>query len=564
MLEKCVANYGHNPAFRLKTDNEDIHDVSYIDFYNDINALGTALTILGLKDKYIAVLGENRYEWCVTYLSVVNGVGTIVPLDRELPVSDIKNLLEQSKASAVVFSGKYVDTVKDLYDKVSSVEHWICMDSQTGNLFLCYKDLLKGGYESMKAGYNKYQQAVIDPDHSSILLFTSGTTGLAKGVMLSHRNICTVITGVSATVKVTPFDLVLSILPLHHTYECTLGFLTIIYNGASIGFCEGLKYISKNMKEYQPTILVTVPLLLENVYSKVWKQAKKQTGMKLKLILGQVISSILHHTLGIDIRRKIFKQIHENVGGRLRLFITGAAAISPNVSRGLRKWGFMVLQGYGLTECAPLVTGNRDFAYRDDSVGLPIPGVDVRIEKPDKSGIGEILVRGSNVMKGYFNNLLETKKVFMDEWFHTGDIGRIDKRGFLYITGRCKNVIVTKNGKNVFPEELETYIKDSPFVGECIVYGELDKQSGETQVKAHILPNMEAIHKKLMNVNINIDETQIYSILKGVIQNVNRKIPLYKHIRDITIRDREFEMTTTHKVKRYPQQIPLSRNNNTF
>lgn len=553
MLEKCASRYAHNPAFRLKTEKGDIREVSYIDFYNDVNALGTALTVMGLKDKNIAVIGENRYEWCVTYLSVVNGVGTIVPLDRELPVDDIENLIEQSEASAVVFSALYVKTIKAMLGKVSSVKHWICMDDQPDEQFLSYQTLLKDGYKSLEAGFNKYMQAEINADQSNILLFTSGTTGHAKGVMLSHRNICTVITGVSATVKVKPSDSVLSILPLHHTYECTLGFLTIIYNGASIAFSEGLKHIAKNMKEYRPSILVTVPLLLENVYSKVWKQAKKQNGMRAKLIIGQMISGFLFHTLRIDIRRKLFQQIHENFGGNLRLFITGAAAISPDVSKGLRKWGFMVLQGYGLTECAPLVTGNRDFAFRDDSVGIPIPGVEIKIDKPDKHGIGEILVRGANVMQGYFKNLSETEKVIIDGWFHTGDLGKISRKGFLHITGRCKNVIVTKNGKNVFPEELEYYIKDSPLVGECIVYGELDERSGETHVKAHIFPNMDEIRKKLMNVSINIDETQIYKVLQGVIQNVNRRLPLYKHIRDITIRDREFEMTTTHKVKRHSQ-----------
>lgn len=556
MLAQSIALYGKRPAFIEKGTDGGMKEITYDSFGRDINSFGAALLSLGLKGKSIAVIGENRYEWCVTYLSVVNGVGTIVPLDRELPVHDILNLLEQSNASAVVFSGKYMDTVKMVKDKFQSIEHWICMDDSGENGFFSFTSLVREGENLIDKGNHDYEKIVIDPDSPLILLFTSGTTGFAKGVMLSHKNICAVITGVSSTVKVTPEDMVLSILPLHHTYECTLGFLTIIYSGAAIAFSEGLKHVAKNMKEYRPTILVTVPLLLENVYNKVWAQAEKQKGMKRSLIMGQLVSGFLYHVLRVDIRRKLFAKIHENVGGRLRLFITGAAAIDPKVSKGFRKWGFSVLQGYGLTECAPLVAGNRDFAFRDRSAGIAIPGVEIKIHNPDKSGIGEILVKGMNVMQGYFNNLKETHRVLVDGWFHTGDIGKIDRKGFLYITGRCKNVIVTKNGKNIFPEELESYIKDSPFVGECIVYGEVDQTSGETQVKAQIFPNLEVIREKLKNVNLTIDTEEISNLIHEVIKSVNRKIPLYKNIRDIIIRDREFEKTTSRKIKRHSQQFP--------
>ena len=309
MLSQSVSLFGNYAAFRQKGLDGQINEITYKEFCADISAFGTALLDLGFSNKKIAVIGENRYEWCVTYLSVVNGVGTIVPLDRELPVDDLQYLLEQSEASAVIFSEKSLEQVDSVLGKLPSVKSWICMDKIEDERFLYYTVLLDNGRKAINAGSDEYEKTVINPDDPLILLFTSGTTGFAKGVMLSHRNICSVITGVSATVSVKPTDSVLSILPLHHTYECTLGFLTIIYNGASIAFSEGLKYISKNLNEYKPTFLVTVPLLLENVYKKVWNQAKKQKGLKRKLIIGQLVSSFLYNVLGIDIRRKLFKQM---------------------------------------------------------------------------------------------------------------------------------------------------------------------------------------------------------------------------------------------------------------
>ncbi|HZK27993.1 MAG TPA: AMP-binding protein [Thermoclostridium sp.] len=565
MLAQSVSLFGNRTAYKIKTENGDYQEITYSAFNKDITAFGTSLLDFELQGKSIAIFGENRYEWCVAYLSIVNGVGTAVPIDKELTASEIQNLLEQSKVSAVVFTGKYLDAVEEMRPQIPFVKHWICMDDVSEESEIhSFSNLMSHGQKMVDEGNQEFEKIEINPDSPLILLFTSGTMGFAKGVMLSHKNICAVITGVCATVNVRPEDRLLSILPLHHTYECTLGFLTIIYSGASISFSDGLRYISQNLNEYKPTILVTVPLLLENVYNKVWKKANKQKSMKRSLIVGQVISGFLYKVLGIDIRRKLFAQIHDNVGGELRMFITGAAAIDPEVSKGFHKWGFSVLQGYGLTECAPLVTGNRDFIYRDKSAGLAIPGVEVKINSPDKKGIGEILIKGLNVMQGYFNDPEETERVLVDGWFYSGDVGRIDRKGFLYITGRCKNVIVTKNGKNIFPEELESYIKDSPYVGECIVYGELDKTSGETHIIAQIFPDIEVIREKLKNINLNIDTEEIRNLIQDVIKNVNRKIPLYKHIRQVTIRDKEFEKTTTRKIKRHTQiPMPMQMKNNT-
>jgi long-chain acyl-CoA synthetase len=322
-----------------------------------------------------------------------------------------------------------------------------------------------------------------------------------------------------------------------------------MYKGGTLAFCEGLKHIAKNLKEVKPTVLISVPLLLENVYKKIWDTTKKKRGATTLLKVMISINSFLNGVIKIDISKKLFKKVHENLGGRIRLIITGAAAIDPFVTRGFRKLGIPILQGYGLTECSPLVIGNRDRQYIDSSIGLPIPKVEVEIKDPDENGIGELVVKGPNVMLGYFNNEDATKNAIRDGWFHTGDLAKKDKSGFYYITGRIKNVIITKNGKNIFPEELETYINKSPFVQESFVYGKFNTASGDTQVSVQIFPNLEVIKERFKAVNVS--KEQIIEVLGEVVRNVNKNVPLYKHIKGFTIRESEFIKTTTQKIKRY-------------
>lgn len=553
MLRQSEQLFGDKNAFIVKDEKEDHRGITYSQFKSDVDAFGTALLDLGLKDKFIAVIGENRYEWCVTYISVVNGVGVITPLDKELPPNEIENLLTRSGASAVVFSQKFADEMKRIAKTLPSVQYFINMDIEDDEQdVLSFKRLVEKGKALIAQGDRTYLDCEIDAERISILLFTSGTTGLAKGVMLSHKNICSNIVAVRSTVYVDENDSVLSILPLHHTYECTIGFLTIIYCGGSIAFNEGLKYIVKNLKEYKPTILVVVPLILENMYKKVWEQARKKRGMTTKLKVALSTSNLLYKSLKIDIRRRLFKQIHENIGGRVRLFVTGAAAIDPEVSRGFGKMGIRAVQGYGLTETSPLVAGNRDTICVDGSVGLPIPGVSMKIDNPNENGVGEIIVKGDNVMLGYFEDEEATKQVLKDGWFYTGDLGYVDKDGIYYIAGRSKNVIVTKNGKNIFPEEVEAYINRSPFVQESLVWGKYDEDSGETYVNAQIFPNIDAIKEKLSVTNISIDE--LMRFFKDIIRNVNKNMPMYKRIRQFTIRENEFVKTTTRKIKRYMEE----------
>lgn len=552
MLNHSSALYGEKSAFLINKKNGEFDSISYSQFKEDVDAFGTALLSLGLKNKCIAVIGENRYEWCVTYLATICGTGIIVPIDRELPETEIENIMSRCNADAIIYSSKHKEGMEKLSKTALSVQYYINMDAEFDDEFsLSYSQLLQKGRDMVAHQNIDFLEAKIDNNSLASLLFTSGTTGLAKGVMLSHKNICSNMVAVRSTVLVESNDCSLSILPLHHTYECTIGFLVFIYSGGTISFNEGLKYIAKNLKEVKPTMLVVVPLILENLYKKIWTQAGKKKFGKLKLRMALLLTTILNCFFHIDIRKKVFKQIHDTVGGRLRLIITGAAAIDPAISKGFRRMGIRVLQGYGLTECAPLVAGNSDFVCKDDSVGKALPGVDIKINLPDENGIGEIVTRGENVMLGYYKDAVSTAKSIIDGWFHTGDLGKIDKSGYVYITGRIKNIIIIKNGKNVYPEELEASINKNPYVQESIVSGDLDATTGETHIHAHILPNLEYIKEKFRGVTPSKEE--LSNLFNDVIKSINKDLPLYRRIRKFTLRENEFIKTTTKKIKRYGQ-----------
>lgn len=553
MVRQSIELFGDRDAFLVKGSGSSYKSIKYSELGRDIDSLGTALINLGLKDSFIAIIGENRYEWCVSYLSVSGGVGVVVPLDKELPVSELENLLIRSNAKAVIFSGKYAREMRIISTTVNSIDYFINMDLEDHeNNFLSYKKLIKSGSELIESGDRSYVDANINPDEMSALIFTSGTTDLAKGVMLSSKNICSDVIAVSSALYIDCHDSVLSILPLHHTYECTAGFLVMIYNGCCISFNEGLKHISKNLKETRPTILMLVPLILESMYKKVWEQAGKKTGGKLKLKLAIALSNFLLNTLKIDLRSKLFKAVHDSIGGRVRLVISGAAALAPEVSHGFNAMGINVRQGYGLTECAPIVTVNRDAQFRHDSIGLPLPGITVKIVDTDSDGIGEIVVKGDNVMLGYFENKLATEKVLKDGWLYTGDLGIMEESGFVRITGRKKNVIVTKNGKNIFPEEVENYLNKSEFILESLVSGNVDEATGEVIVSAQIVPDFTAIKQKLkMDI---IPHEDLKKLIGNEVKTANRHMPLYKHVKNFSIKEEEFAKTTTKKIKRYIQK----------
>lgn len=541
-------------AFTLKDGNGNFTSITYRDFQKSINELGTALLVLGLKDAKIAVMSENRYEWCLTYLTVVNGVGVIVPLDKELPVNEVTSLMSRSEATAIVTSRDYIQDIIDIKKDLPDLKYIISMDpvdeTETPGVIYLY-DLLEKGKKLIESGSREYIDAPINPDEMRMLIFTSGTTDKSKGVMLSHKNICHDIMGVSQLLTADTRDSILSILPLHHTYECTAGFLTMVYLGVSIGFCEGLKHIQKNLQEYKPSIIMSVPLILENVYNKVEKKAKKENKY-LKLRFGLFIAPLLAKLGFKDIQKKMFREIHESLGGNLRLIISGASALNPKVSKAFRAMGFNLLQGYGLTECSPIVTVNRLEEYKDGSVGLPLPGVEIKIDNPGKDKIGEILVRGNNVMLGYYKNEEATREVLKDGWLYTGDYGRIDKDGFLYITGRKKNVIVTKNGKNIYPEDIELYLNQSPYILESLVFGVDDPVENETRVCAQIVPKMETIEEELGRTPT---DEELHKIILAEVKKVNKKLSSYKRIQHFDIRKEEFAKTTTKKIKRYVELL---------
>lgn len=550
MLEQSERIYGSKNAFYVKTSNDTYEGITFTQFKNDVDAFGTAMIDLGLKGKYIGVIGENSYKWCLSYLSVVNGTGIVVPLDKELPLQEIQNLVDRSEACALVFSSKLEAEIQSLLPSLKTVKYFINMDAlEDSQWYLSLDKLILKGQQLISTGDRSFLDAKINREEMSILLFTSGTTDKSKGVMLSHKNLASNIMSVCSVIHVYSEDSSLSILPLHHTYECTCDFLLLIYNGATLSFNEGLKHIAKNFKETSPSVVFLVPLILENMYKKIWDTASKKFGLKTKLKVALFISDILLNVFKIDLRKKFFKQIHDNIGGRIRLIVSGAAALEPSVCKGFRSMGIQVLQGYGLTECSPIVTANREENYRDSSIGLPITNVQVRVNNPDSDGIGELVTKGDNVMLGYFKNEEATAKILKDGWLYTGDLGYMDADGFFYITGRQKNVIVTKNGKNIYPEEIEAYINKSPYVLESMVLGDLDEKSGETYVKAIIVPNFEEVKQRLGNENPAIEE--LNEILKREIKLINNNLPLYKYIRHFTIREEEFEKTTTKKIKRH-------------
>ncbi|MFR6022024.1 MAG: AMP-dependent synthetase/ligase [Clostridia bacterium] len=545
MIERSAQIYKTRTAFKLKNKDGEIYSKTYEEVKNDIYALGTELIENGLTNKRIAVIGKNSYKWAISYLAS-SIVGVVVPIDKELHSDDVINFMNVAECECILGDGKNLKTITENIEKLNN-KKTIFVDFEKS-----FEHYLEAGRTLLEKENTKFEEIKINPDEMKILLFTSGTTGNAKGVCLSQKNICSNILSIYGIVKVKKSDLFFSILPLHHTYECTIGFLLPLYSGASICYCDGLRYISKNMLEYHPSVILCVPLLLESMYKKIMKSLKKSLPEKYTKDGENPIDK-----LPFILRKIVSRKVKNTLGGRLRVFIVGAAAVNPEIANTFDKLKLNSLQGYGLTECAPLVAGNTDFFKRNDSAGLPIPTVEYKIDNPNQEGVGEIIVKGPNVMLGYYNMPEETEKVLKDGWFHTGDLGKIDENGFLYITGRCKSVIVTKNGKNIYPEEIESYLNESPLISESLVIGTHKENDDETYVNAQIFPNKEAITEYLKGTVPTKEE--IKKVISDVIANVNSKIPNYKHIKDFAIRDSEFEKTTTQKVKRYGNNMKIDK-----
>ena len=546
MLYRSGDIYRSRTAFKVKDENDNIKKVTYEEFKNDVIYVGTCLLEKGFENKRIAVIGKNGYKWCVSYLAA-SIVGIVVPLDKELHTDDIINFMNVSQTACILGDKKLLDNISDNIEKVENPDtEYIIFENN-------FDKTLNEGKAAYLDGYKKFDNITIDPDELRILLFTSGTTGNAKGVCLSQRNICSNILSIYGIVKVRRSDLFFSILPLHHTYECTIGFLLPIYSGASIAHCEGLRYIAKNMQEFHPSVILCVPLLLENIHKNIVKNMNKTLPDKYK----KENNENPYYDLPFIIKKIVRNKVKNTLGGRLRVFIVGAAAANPEIVADFRALHLNTLQGYGLTECSPLVAGNTDFFQKDDSCGLPIPNVEYKIKNPNDEGVGEIIVKGPNVMLGYYEDEEKTKQTIIDGWFHTGDLGKIDENGYLYITGRCKSVIVTKNGKNIYPEEVEYYLNNNPLISEALVLGIQKENDDETYINAQIYPNIEAITEHLKGSVPTKEE--IWKIISDVVSNVNNKLPNYKHIKSFGIRDKEFEKTTTRKIKRYGDNMKVDK-----
>ena len=518
MLYRSGDIYRNRIAFKIKDSDGNIKSITYEQFKNDVVYLGTSLIENGFLNKRIAVIGKNSYKWCVSYLAA-SIVGIVVPIDKELHTDDVINFMNVSQTVCILGDNKNLQNILENISKVENPDtKFITFDEK-------FNILLNEGKAAYLDGITDFDSIKINPDELRILLFTSGTTGNAKGVCLSQRNICSNILSIYGIVKVKRSDLFFSILPLHHTYECTIGFLLPIYSGASIAHCEGLRYIAKNMQEFHPSVILCVPLLLENLHKNIIKNMNKTLPDKYKKENNENPFSSLPFFM-----KKIVKtKVKNTLGGRLRVFIVGAAAANPTIVSDFRNLKLNTLQGYGLTECSPLVAGNTDFFQKDDSAGLPIPNVEYKIDSPNEEGVGEIIVKGPNVMLGYYEDEEKTKQTIIDGWFHTGDLGKIDENGYLYITGRCKSVIVTKNGKNIYPEEVEYYLNDSPLISESLVLGIQKENDDETYINAQIYPNIQAITEYLKGSVPTKEE--VWKVVSDVVAGVNKKLPNYKHIK---------------------------------
>ena len=551
LLNNTVDKYPQNIAYKFKKyrgkNKFEYVNKTYSEFKYDVEGLSTKLLNMGLEGKKIAVIGNNRYEWCTTYLAVTTGNMIIVPLDKALPENELESLLHRSEAEVVFCDGKYVDKVKKVKEQEESkLKYIVSFDETEENEILIYNEILEQGKKERLSGNRKYDEIKIDEEKMSILLFTSGTTSTSKGVMLSQKNICSNIEAIASVVKMYPTDTLLSFLPIHHTFECTITFLYGIYYGVTVAFCDGIKYIQKNMNEYKVTVFVAVPLVLENIYRKVWKGIDEKGKTKVMKTIVAITRGLAK--IKIDLRKKVFKPVIDQFGGKLRVVFYGAAPMDKKTILGFNDFGVELIQGYGLTETSPVVTAETDREKRPGSIGLPLPNVEVKIDNPDEEGNGEILVKGPNVMLGYYKNEKETKKALKNGWFYTGDYGHIDKDGFVFMSGRKKDVIVLKNGKNIYPQELEFLINKLPYVEESMVFSR-DRNSMDTMLCAKIVYNKDSA-KDLFETE---DVSKLKEFIWKDIKEINKKLPDVKHIKDIIITEEPLIKTTTQKVKRYEE-----------
>ncbi len=538
LLDEGATMFGEKPAFKYR-NGKNIVSVSYTEFCHQVNSFGTALCVLGLENKHVAVIGNNRYEWALSYLTLLCSNSVVVPVDKELSSDEIQYILEYSECNAVIYASCVEDKISSMIEKLPNVTHYICMDTlaSADDIHYSMSELMERGKKLLDGGDDRYLKLKHDPYALKELLFTSGTTGKAKGVMLSEHSLCYNIVNGQKLMWIS--DTCISVLPHHHAYESTCGILTMLHKGMTICINESLRTLLPNFKAYQPTEVLLVPLFLEKFHRTIWDkiEEKGKTNTVKKLI--KVSRGLLK--IGIDMRGIFFKDILSTFGGKLKSIICGGAPLKPYIAEFFTDIGITLINGYGISECGPLVTINRPEFHDYEAVGLALPGIEIRIDNPNENGEGEVCVKGENVMLGYYKNQEATDKAIIDGWFHTGDMGRIGHDGFLFITGRIKNMIILANGKNVYPEEIEDKLcGQCEYIEEIVIYEVI---KGEASVLgAEIYPNKARAEQK------NIADVQ--AVIREAIEKYNEVEPQYKTIKDITFRDTEFEKTTTKKIKR--------------
>lgn len=544
MLNKTRKLYGERPAYKIKIENGKYEIFTHNEIREMIDALGTSLINLGLKGKRIAVIGENRYEWEIAYLSIVCGTGIVVPLDKSLPENELKELIERSEIEAIFYSKKYEESIKKIrYSHKNKLKHLISMDLDAHSEGIySQKELIETGKKLIENGNKEFINAEINAEEMSIMLFTSGTTSKSKVVALSHKNICSNLMDIGSIIDVTSEDVLLSILPIHHVFECTVGFLFSLYKGAQTVFCDGLRHVVENLKEYRVTVMACVPAIYERIFMMIRKQIEKQE--KLQEVLE---NEEKYKNSSMEKRKEVFKEIHNIIGGKVKLFISGAAALDPKIEEKYRLLGINIVQGYGLTETSPVVAIGTNKYYKIGSIGKTVPSVEAKIVNANDEGIGELVVKGPSIMLGYFNNKKATNEAIKDEWFYTGDLARIDEEGYIYICGRKKSVIVLKNGKNIFPEEMENLVNKIEGVEESFIFGKKQSEDeNDIKINVKIVFNREIIKDVY---KVETDE-KIHDVLASKIKEINKTMPKYKAIRGMILTEEPLIKTTTNKIKR--------------
>ena len=544
MLNKTKEIYGDNPAYKIRKPEGGYQIITHREVREMVDYLGTALCSLGLKDKKIAVIGENRYEWGISYLSIVCGTGIVVPLDKALPENELERLIERSEIHAIFFSKKYLETVKKIkLNKNNKLEYLISMDlDKKEEDVYSQKELIFLGKKLVDEGHKEFLEAKIDPNKMSIMLFTSGTTSESKVVALSHTNICSNLMDLGNTLDVTSKDILLSVLPLHHVFECTVGLLFSLYVGAQTVFCDGIKHIAENLREYKASIMFCVPGIYERIFMMIRKNIEKAGKLEEFLKMEEKAKSV-----SMEERKEIFKPIHDMLGGNIKMFASGAAALDSKIEEQYRLIGINLVQGYGLTEASPVIAVGTKENYRLGSIGKVLPSVKAKIVNVNSDNMGELVVKGPNVMLGYYKNEKATEEALKDGWLYTGDLAKIDEDGFIYICGRKKSVIVLKNGKNIFPEEMESLINKIEGVEESFIFGKKISEDKENiKINVKIVFNRNTM-KELYNVET---DEKIHSIFAEKIKEINTNMPKYKSIKKIIITEKPLIKTTTNKIKR--------------